>query len=69
MEARAYPRHLQANRYCLVPGGRDWFKHHGLDWRDFLRNGIPVVVLQQIDDSMAKNVINSALREYENGKR
>lgn len=62
-ELRVYPRHLRACGYCLIPGGRDLALHLGLDWRDFIRNGIAVSELEGINDAMVQNVIATARNE------
>jgi len=28
---------------------KDWFRAHGLNWRDFVRNGIPIEKLEATD--------------------
>ena len=63
-EPRVYVRHLRACGFCLIPGGRDWFKQHGLSWRDFLRNGIAVSALSGIDDALMRRVVDKALEEH-----
>lgn len=63
-EVRVYVRHIRACGYCLVPGARDCARHHGLDWRDFIRNGIPVSTLKAINDVMCQNIVAKALQEY-----
>lgn len=65
IEPRVYARHLRACGYCLIPGGRDWAKHHGVDWRDFIKNGIPVSVLREVNDPMCQRVIAKAVQEQE----
>lgn len=63
---KAYPRHLQQCGYCLVPGGAIWFRQHGFDWRDFVKNGIDIELLRATGDAMAYRVIAKA--EAENTK-
>jgi hypothetical protein len=41
-------------------GGREFFAKHGLDWSDFLKNGIDADVLRVIDDEMVRQVIKVA---------
>ena len=43
---------------------RDWFERHGLDWRDFARNGIPAETLEATGDGMAIALVKWA-RECE----
>lgn len=62
-----HARHIRAAGYCVTPGGKEWFEHHKIDWRSFVRNGIPLEALQKIDDEMCRRVCNEAIKEYENG--
>lgn len=34
-------------------GARRWFDVHGLDWQDFVRNGIPAERLESTGDGLA----------------
>lgn len=38
-------------------GARTWFKHHGLDWSDFLKNGIPASKMLETNDALAKRLV------------
>lgn len=38
-------------------GGREFFARHGLDWSDFLKNGIDANKLREINDEMVNQVI------------
>lgn len=66
-EPRVYPRHIQQCGYCLVPGARNWFKLHNLDWRDFMHNGIAFSALEGIDDALCESAKQKALEELANG--
>ena len=33
-------------------GSRDWFRAHGLDWADFVRNGIPAEKMEATGDAL-----------------
>lgn len=64
MERLVKLKHLRAvrmysNNLC-IPGSREFFKRHGLDWEDFIRNGIDVEILLGIDDAMAHEVVRKA---------
>lgn len=61
------PRHIQQCGFCLIPGARDWFKQHNLDWRSFVYNGIAASELLKIDDSLSKTVVEQAMKERANG--
>ena len=50
--------------YCSR-GMREFAKQQGLDWEDFLANGIDSAILGRIDDEMVRRVIEGAER---NGK-
>lgn len=45
--------------YC-VRGMREWFALHGLDFRDFLCNGIQVSVVEPINDEFVQRLISIA---------
>lgn len=45
--------------YC-VPGMVAFFKRHGLDFKDFVRNGIPASTLLETGDAMAAMVVVKA---------
>ena len=71
MADRVMPRHLRMVRsrgkrttYC-VPGTRAFFEKHGLDFRDFMRNGIPIEEVEQFDDVMVRRVIEVARNDVE----
>lgn len=55
-------RHCRELEYCNR-GLRAWFASAGLDWADFLKNGIPADTLRQFDNAMADRAI--ALAEGE----
>lgn len=43
-------------------GARRWFDAHGLDWRDFVRNGIAAETLEATRDGMALALVAWARR-------
>ena len=45
-----------------IPGLREWFKNHDLDFRDFVRNGITVSRLRSLKDGQSDDVIEHAYR-------
>jgi hypothetical protein len=61
-ETRVYVRHVRQCGFCLS-GVRKWAELHGLDYRDFLSNGIPVSQILQIQDAYAKQIIDRAIKE------
>lgn len=57
---------VRAAGHC-ARGARDWFEGHGLDFRGFLRDGIPARQVLAIGDGLAEQVIRRTL-ERQNGK-
>lgn len=51
--------HVRKARMCSA-GARDFFKNHGLDYSDFLKNGVDSSVLLQTGDAMAIRVVEVA---------
>lgn len=41
-------------------GARAFFIRHNLDWDEFLKNGVPISVIEAIDDAMALKVVEVA---------
>lgn len=41
-------------------GGRDFAARHGIDWLEFVQQGIPAARLLAIDDAMAHAVVDQA---------
>lgn len=62
IELRVYARHMRAARLCM-PGARRWFAAHGLNWSDFVSNGIPATILGQWGDPLADRAIQKARAE------
>lgn len=52
-------RHIQAARLCSR-GARKWFTDRGLDWSDFLKNGIAAQTLSDLEDALADRVVKVA---------
>ena len=50
---------LRAARYCLA-GVRPWFQRHGLNWQDFLTQGIDTDRLRATGDALVEPVIQAA---------
>jgi hypothetical protein len=57
-------RHIREARLCMS-GAREWFASHDLSWNDFLENGIPCEVVEQIDDHFGKIVSEIARKDGE----
>jgi hypothetical protein len=59
---------LRDARYCLA-GVRPWFRRQGLDWQDFLANGITAERLRATGDALIEPVIRIAeMREARDGR-
>lgn len=56
--------HVRAASMC-VAGARAWFARQGLDFRAFLRDGIPASVMLATGDAMAARVVEVARRAHE----
>lgn len=67
-EIRVYMRHVRSAQLC-ARGSREFFRKHGLDWNDFLTNGIPVSKLEEIGDPIALRAAHEAIEEEANGRR
>ena len=52
-------RHLRKAKMCSH-GGRAFAKKHGLDWSDFLKNGIDSEQFEKMDDAMVRKVLEIA---------
>lgn len=63
-EVRFTMRHIRQCKMCSR-GARDFFVRHGLDWSEFLREGLPVAALEQTGDAMALQVVAAARAEQE----
>jgi arsenate reductase-like glutaredoxin family protein len=47
---------IQASGHC-VRGARRWFEQHGLDFADFLKNGITIEEFLKSGDGLAEIVV------------
>jgi hypothetical protein len=64
---RSVPGFSEKPGFCL-PKSRVWARRHGLDWRDFIRNGIDIEMLESINDAFAQALVAHARREVANGR-
>ena len=65
-------RHARAARIAgtgvlCADGVRGWFAMHGLDYRAFLRGGMPIEQVEQIDDAFARRVCAIAREDAAHG--
>lgn len=57
-------KHVRAARLCSG-GTRGWWRDHGLDWSDFLANGIPAERLAATGDPLALRAVAAAEADSE----
>lgn len=58
-DLRTIPGFSPRRGFC-ARGGRDWFAAHGLDWADFVREGIDEVELLAADDALGAALVEWA---------
>ena len=58
-EARCFMRHVRAAGLCSR-GSREWCAHNGVDWTDFLANGVPASRLLATRDPIVARVVDAA---------
>lgn len=61
-EPRVYTTHIRAAKLCMG-GTRQWWKANGLDWNDFIKNGIPGETLIATGDPLALRPVEAARAE------
>ncbi len=55
-------KHLRTAKIC-ADGARTWWESEKLDWRDFVRNGIPAQKLLDTADPRALRVVEIARKD------
>jgi hypothetical protein len=65
---RIYVRHMRSLGYC-ARAGKDWFAQNDHDWKDFLKNGLPIETAERIGDHPGLTVAAAARKEAEDGRR
>ena len=63
-EVRIYPKHIRMAGMCLIPGAKSFAERYGLDWKDFVKNGIEVSKVIETGDELGMQVVRIA----ENGR-
>ena len=58
---------IRAMNHCSS-GARQWFKSNGLDWMDFLKNGIPASKLLEVNDALGRRLVEFTLKN-KNGQQ
>lgn len=61
-EPHVFMRHIRQAKLC-AGGTRTWWKDNGLDWTDFLKNGIPGEKLLATGDPLARRPVEAARAE------
>jgi hypothetical protein len=56
---RTVPGHRPRPGFCLGKS-RAWAQRHGIDWKDFVRNGIPAEKLEATGDGLALALVDWA---------
>lgn len=59
-----YLRHVRKAKYCLS-GTRKFFSENGLDYQDFIVNGIPAEKLLSLNNEMSNMVVRVAQDEID----
>ena len=54
--------HIRGAKLC-GNGTRAWFKHHGIDYNEFLANGLPIEQVEALNDGFAEQVCAVAREE------
>lgn len=50
-------------------GTKQWCEAHGVDFRDFLKNGVPVERIEAINDALGNRVCAAARADAERNSR
>lgn len=66
-EVQVFMRHVRAAHLC-ADGLTLYFSRHGLDLRDFLKNGISSTKLEAIGDPLALRAVEAARAEVVGGR-
>lgn len=53
--------HVRAVGYCAA-GCRDYCLRHGLDFKELASVGLPIEVLEKIDDGFVRRIVEEARR-------
>jgi hypothetical protein len=64
-EPRIFIHHIRAANLC-ARGARVWAARNGIDWSDFLNNGVPVSRIAGTD-ALGDRVVAVAVTEQTNG--
>jgi len=53
------PQDIRKAGFCMS-GARNWFASYGLDWNDFLSNGIDISTFRDLNDAYGNRVADTA---------
>jgi hypothetical protein len=67
LEVQVFMRHIRAAKLCSG-GARIFASRHGLNWNDFLTNGISSATLEEIGDPMTLRAVEAARAEVTDGR-
>lgn len=59
-------KHMRAAGIC-VRGAREYFAQEGLDWRTFVREGLPASVFEATQSAVAMRAVAIARKEADHG--
>ncbi|ULU26585.1 hypothetical protein [Dyella terrae] len=54
---------LSGQKALCAPGVRAWCQHHGIDLHQFVEQGLPIDVFEQLDDAFARRMVAIARAE------
>lgn len=60
-------RHVRAAKLC-AGGARTFFQRYGLDWNEFLSNGISSTIIEEIGDPLGLRAVEAARAEANDGR-
>lgn len=63
-----YMRHVRQIKGCSR-GARSFCERHGIDWSQFLKDGIPASTLRATGDYMAIHLAEAAEKEAQDGRQ
>lgn len=61
-------RYAIGKKCCCVSGAKEFFRLNGLDWKDFMKNGLHRSEFEKIDDETCKTFLE-ACKERRYGRR
>ena len=62
-QVMVYMSHVRSSGQCSR-GAREWFTSRGLDFSDFLRNGLKVEIVEALGDELANIVCREARKDH-----